>query len=847
MSTDIFIDEALIDEVAYDLDLREPNRLALRTLAGRLGAWQASTADGMAEFVFDVATGVGKTYVMASAIDYLAAFGVRDFVVFVPRTAILTKTLNNFTPGHPKAIVDNMQCKPTLVTVDDLESPATRRLMDDPDEVKLYVVTVQSFTGRIAADVKRRAHSFQEALGENFYKRLQSIDDLIVFADEHHAYYGDAFGSAVRDLRPAALIGLTGTPHPKTPDEHIVYRYPLANAIADRHVKRPVIVGRGDELADDRTKLLDGAALLRAKQKAADAYAQRADRPRRNMLMLVVAQDIAEADKVEGILTDPTFFEGEYAGQVLRIDSSQPDEALEALDHVEDEDSPYRIIVSVAMLKEGWDVATVSVICSLRASVSDLLTEQTLGRGLRLPWGEYVEDELLNELDVVAHEQYEKVLKRAGILVEKLVDWRTWIAEQQAAAERLAAEAATEEAKTRVREQIAALTSQTPDTSATAGGSAAPPTSASDGTFNLRVQTYDDRQADVDGQSGPLYPDPSFGSVNIPVVKTSSVQSTYGLSDVYATGRAKFVALGQRFARSPEETLLREAVVAVVQLGVDGLPRTHIRTVPAETSVASQASPPSLDESRERLVSAIVVSDYGTGRLADVNAAHDIVDALVEGAGDKSGAIGAYLDQIAGALLREVGAAVESLASQPMVEQVVDQRPATWPRTPADAHTDDLRGDFVPRIGYRGWAKTPYEEVKFDTTPERDCALILDKRSNDVQFWLRLHVGDLPVSWLGDGKVRDYNPDFLVVETPQRSAAGRIRNCWVVEVKADRHHWDSDVVRKHQAAARWAARVNSDPTTKNHHWDVLRVSESNIRDARGSWEALKQLGERALS
>ena len=53
------------------------------------------------------------------------------------------------------------------------------------------------------------------------------------------------------------------------------------------------------------------------------------------------------------------------------------------IDRLEDPGSPYRIIISVGMLKEGWDVKNVYVIASLRASVSDILTEQSLGRGLR--------------------------------------------------------------------------------------------------------------------------------------------------------------------------------------------------------------------------------------------------------------------------------------------------------------------------------------------------------------------------------------------------------------------------------------------------------------------------------
>lgn len=848
------VDEALIDEISASMDLRDPNRLALLTLAGRLGAWQESGAPDGAEFVFDVATGVGKTYVMGAAIDYLAEFGVCNFVIFVPRVAILNKTLNNFTRGHAKSVVDNMLTSPSVITIDDLESPATRSLMDDPDEIKVYVVTVQSFTGRIAADVTRKAHTFQEALGENFYMRLKELDDLVVIADEHHTYYGNAFSDAVRDLEPLVLVGLTGTPHDKTPDEQIVYRYPLANAIADRYVKTPVLVGRSDELADDRTKLYDGVMLLRAKQLAADQYAAVTGRQRRNLLMLVVTQDIAEADKVEGLLTDPTFFDGEYAGKVLRVDSSQPDEALEALDQVEDPDSPYRIIVSVAMLKEGWDVATVSVICSLRASVSDLLTEQTLGRGLRLPWGRYVDDPLLNELDVVAHEQYEKVLRRANVLNERIVDWRTWQAEQQQAAEELAAAAASDEARQRVREQIAALTRYGGPAKAEDAGTGEAGESdrqmvdtAAEEPFTFQVQTIEDRKGQVaDHESAVVAPNLALGTVDIPVVSRRQISMQYELSDVLAIARNRFVELGRRFARDPEDALRREAVVARVETGPDGLPRTRVTTAPASTKVASPANLPSLEETRSQMVDAITASDYATGRVQDLAAAQEIVDAVVEGAGTKADTLAAYPRQVTGAVLKAVAGAVNDLTARPTVEQVVERQSINWVRRAADDVSEDLRGAFDPSVAYVGWAKSLYEQVRFHSTPERDFALVVDADGNGVQFWVRLHRNDLPIAWV-DGKTRNYNPDFLVVEVPSRAGGKRMRPCWLVEVKSDRNFDDADVVAKHEAAASWAARANADPRSGDERWDVLRVSETHIRDAKGSWKAIKQMGESALS
>lgn len=102
-----------------------------------------------------------------------------------------------------------------------------------------------------------------------------------------------------------------------------------------------------------------------------------------------------------------------------------PDGALAQLDKLEDPASPFRVVISVGMLKEGWDVKNVYVIASMRASVSDILTEQTLGRGLRLPFGRYTDIEILDTLEVLGHERYEDLLKKAGAFNEQFIDRRT--------------------------------------------------------------------------------------------------------------------------------------------------------------------------------------------------------------------------------------------------------------------------------------------------------------------------------------------------------------------------------------------------------------------------------------
>jgi type III restriction enzyme len=61
----------------------------------------------------------------------------------------------------------------------------------------------------------------------------------------------------------------------------------------------------------------------------------------------------------------------------------------------------------------------------MRSSVSEILTEQTLGRGMRLPFGAYTGIEILDTLAVVAHERYEDLLKKYGVLNQAIIDYRT--------------------------------------------------------------------------------------------------------------------------------------------------------------------------------------------------------------------------------------------------------------------------------------------------------------------------------------------------------------------------------------------------------------------------------------
>ena len=123
-------------------------------------------------------------------------------------------------------------------------------------------------------------------------------------------------------MTPHALVGLTATPDEKKlakDDIPIIYRYPLAAAIANEFVKTPVIVGRKDDLSDARTKLADGLRLLKAKDQSVTAYVAETGAEPVNPVMLVVAQTIEDAEEYGDLLSDPSFMDGRYGGEATRL------------------------------------------------------------------------------------------------------------------------------------------------------------------------------------------------------------------------------------------------------------------------------------------------------------------------------------------------------------------------------------------------------------------------------------------------------------------------------------------------------------------------------------------------
>ncbi len=815
---DLNLFEDAIAEIAARLDLREPNREAVRTINAAVSQYyDVEEQQPPFEAVIDSATGVGKTYILAGAMELFAgAYGVRDFVIVTPGRTILEKTKDNFTPGHAKSLLGPMSFQPVVITSENFATPAMRAAMDDDAQVKIYLFTVQSLI-RPESKTGRKTHKFQEGLGTEFYGHLQSVGRLVVFADEHHCYYGPAFSKAVRDLNPWVLIGLTATPDKKTPADQIIFRYPLAAAIADKLVKTPVIVGRKDDRADPLTKLSDGVTLLNAKAAAIDSYAQAAEMTPVNPVMLVVAKSIEDADEYGAILRSSEFFGGAYADTVLVVHSNAPDEALAELAKVEDPASPVRIIISVGMLKEGWDVRNVYVVASMRASVSEILTEQTLGRGMRLPFGAYTGIEILDTLEVVAHERYEDLLKKAGVLNQAFIDYRTW------AALRINAQGET----VVVTESIEAGTSPV----MIAGGNEEP--LVLDGQSSPVVTSVQQRASQVNEGALKLkqtiLPRPDAPVISVPVLKMSAVQSSFTLADI--TDTDSFRKLGAALATNPDDELSRTLVGARVVTGPDGIKRTELIRSSAADRIRSVPTLFSSDDLRTQLVEMVLASPAVPARANQRAAVAPIIDAFFAGLGDKAGdVLSANLERAGARLVTLVASEQRRFMTKPSYEEVVELRGFNPTRATDKTVSADRLGPFRRSDAYEGWKRSVYPVAWFDSEPERRVANMVDD-DDGVSCWVRLHLNDLPILWNSGGQ--EYNPDLIVID--------RDGTHWVVEVKMDKEVGSEDVQGKREAAKRWANHATADPQV-GVTWRYLLASETDIKTAKGSWPALRKLG-----
>lgn len=410
-------------ELAKDIDLDK----ALRDVHDMYPTCSNFERDFMS-LTFALATGVGKTRLMGAFITYLyTQKGIKNFFVVAPNLTIYEKLKQDLgNPSSEKYVFRGIGCfksmLPNLITG---ENYREKGMMGGFSDVTINVFNISKFNRELG-----RIRDLSEYLGSSYFNYLASRDDLVVLMDESHHYRADKGLAAINELKPVLGLELTATPQVEQGTKtvkfkNVVYEYPLSAAIKDGFTKTPYAMTRRD-IADynftqdeiDKMMLSDGISNHeRVKERLKDYAINNGVEPVKPFV-LVVCKDTKHAEQVKAHISSSDFFDGKYADKTIILHSNQrgaeKDENVQLLLDVEKFTNPIEIVIHVNILKEGWDVNNLYTIIPLRTAASQTLREQTIGRGLRLPYGQRTGNRDVDALVITAHDKFEKIIAEAN-------------------------------------------------------------------------------------------------------------------------------------------------------------------------------------------------------------------------------------------------------------------------------------------------------------------------------------------------------------------------------------------------------------------------------------------------
>ncbi len=424
-------------------------------------------------FVIKMATGSGKTKVLSLVLAWSFYHKLyepgsdlaRNFLVIAPNIIVLDRIYRDFQglriffadPVLPDNGVDGRNWR------DDFQLTLHRQ-----DEVRITRPTGNIFLTNIhrvyagddipaSADDENTMDYFlgQHPTGATTDSKVdlgmivRDIDELMVLNDEAHHIHDPrmAWFKSIEDIhnrlkqKGAALslqVDVTATPKHNNGAIFVqtVVDYPLVEAISQNVVKHPVLPD-----AASRAKLVERQS-SKYTEKYADyihlgviewrkAYTEH-EKMGQKAILFVMTDDTRNCDDVAAYL------EGHYpdlkdavlvihtkrTGEISEARSGKKKKELEDLrkqaNEIDGLDSPYKAIISVMVLKEGWDVRNVTTIVGLRAysAKSNILPEQTLGRGLRKMYPGGVE-EYVSVVGTNAFMEFVESIQAEGVVLER--------------------------------------------------------------------------------------------------------------------------------------------------------------------------------------------------------------------------------------------------------------------------------------------------------------------------------------------------------------------------------------------------------------------------------------------
>ncbi len=400
--------------------------------------------DDFARYCVKMATGSGKTKVMALAVlwHYFNAVAegrddfARTFLIIAPNVIVFERLKADF--GGGRIFRTDPMIPPELQIFWDMECYLRGDGERASSQGALYLTNIQQLYDR--PDSKSdEPDAMTAVLGMKPAPARGDADDIddriagrgapcLVINDEaHHTHDEESeWNKVIRRINTDLAVGATGvasqldfTATPRYSKGSLftwtVFDYPLKQAILDGLVKRPmkgVAVGIHEQPSDIAS--VKYQAYITAGVERWRAYREQLAPLDKKPILFVMLNSTAEADDVGDYLR--TKYPAEFGGAGLliihtdntgEVSKRDLDAARTLAREVDEATSPVNAIVSVLMLREGWDVQNVTVIVGLRpyTAKANILPEQTIGRGLRRMFRE-LGNTYIERVDVIGNKAF---------------------------------------------------------------------------------------------------------------------------------------------------------------------------------------------------------------------------------------------------------------------------------------------------------------------------------------------------------------------------------------------------------------------------------------------------------
>jgi len=377
--------------------------------------------DDFARYAVKMATGSGKTKVMALTIAWQffnAVAEARDdfaktFLIVAPNVIVFERLRTDFEGG--RIFRGDPVIPPELqIYWNDFQCYMRGEGERASSLGALYLTNVQQFYER-QSNGGDEPEELTAVLGKKPPAKTSTIEDFsqrivdrggpiaVVNDEAHHTHDEDSeWNNIIRGLHKGVPGGLAGqfdfTATPRHSKGHLftwtVFDYPLKQAILDNVVKRP-LKGIAQGISEARSDVASTRyeAYLAAGVERWKEYREQLQPLGKKPVLFVMMNSTAEADEVGDWLKKkyPSEFGGEklliiHTDNTGEVSKKHLDASRKASREIDEDKSAINCVVSVLMLREGWDVQSVTVIVGLRpySSKANILPEQTVGRGLRL-------------------------------------------------------------------------------------------------------------------------------------------------------------------------------------------------------------------------------------------------------------------------------------------------------------------------------------------------------------------------------------------------------------------------------------------------------------------------------